>query len=66
MARQQSSLGDVLKFVLGCLVVWGVVVVVAPDAALPASVMFGALLFGMVAYAASRRRARDGGQTTLD
>lgn len=66
MARQQSYLGDVLKFVLWCLVVWGIMAVVAPDAALPASVMFGALLFGIVAYAVSDRRTRDGGRTTLD
>lgn len=66
MARQQSLLVDVLKFALGCLAGWGIIAVVAPDMALPTSVMFGALIFGVVAYAASRQRTRDDGQTTLD
>lgn len=66
MTKQQSLFIDTLKFVLGCLVGWGIIAVVAPDMALPTSVMFGALIFGIIAYAASRRRIKDGGQTTLD
>ena len=45
----------------------GIIAVVTLDAILPASVMLGALIFGIIAYMAfSRRTMDDDHQTALD